>query len=72
MTTFQERLKELRTAKNLSQQEIANKLDVSRVAYTNWENGNREPSYDNLINLSILLETSTDYLLGISDINRET
>ena len=64
MATFPERLKELRTAKKLTQQEIANKLDISRVAYTNWENGNREPNYERLIEFADYYDVSTDYLLG--------
>ena len=72
MATFQERLKELRTAKKLTQKELAFELGVTTPTYTRWENGTREPKYNHLIKLSKLLEVSTDYLLGISDINRET
>ncbi|MEY8436041.1 helix-turn-helix transcriptional regulator [Streptococcus hyointestinalis] len=63
---FAERLKEKRLEKGITQQEIADKLHVNRVTYTNWEKGNREPNFKNLIELANLLETTTDYLLGRS------
>lgn len=69
MNKLSERLKTLRKNKKLSQQEIANKLDVSRVAYTNWENGNREPNLDKITQLAFYLDTTIDFLLGKSDIN---
>lgn len=62
---FSIRLKEKRKEANLTQQEIADKLHVNRVTYTNWEKGNREPNFKNLIELANLLETTTDDLLGI-------
>lgn len=64
MSVFSERLKELRKEQNLTQQEIADKLHVNRVTYTNWEKGNREPNFKMLIQLADMLNVSTDYLLG--------
>ncbi|MCJ7967703.1 MAG: helix-turn-helix domain-containing protein [Lactococcus lactis] len=55
MSVFAERLKELRKQNKLTQQDIANKLDVSRVAYTNWENGKREPNLEKWSGLQIIL-----------------
>ena len=69
MATFPERLKELRTAKKLTQKELAEQIGIQQGSYTNWENGKREPNYDNLIKLSMILEASTDYILGVSNIN---
>ena len=68
---FPERLKELRQKKGLTQQEIADLLHVNRVTYTNWEKGKREPNFKNLFLLAEYLETTTDYLLGKSDINKK-
>ena len=62
---FAERLKEKRLEKRITQQEIADKLHVNRVTYTNWENGSREPNFKTLIELANILETTTDDLLGI-------
>lgn len=64
MSVFAEKLKELRKEKDLTQKEIANKLGVSRVAYTNWENGNREPNIERLVKLADYFDVSIDYLVG--------
>ena len=69
MATFAERLKFLRKKRKLTQQEIADKIGISRVGYGYWEKGTREPSIDNLVELSKLLGTSLDYLLGYNDYN---
>ena len=64
MTIFTERLKELRKNKGLKQQEIAELLGVKRNAYSDWENGKTEPSFENLIKLADLLEVTLDWLFG--------
>ncbi|WP_019299404.1 helix-turn-helix domain-containing protein [Lactococcus garvieae] len=67
MTTFSKRLKELRKKKKLTQKELANKLNVVQSKVSDWENGNLEPSLENLSNLAMQLQTNVDYLLGLSD-----
>lgn len=69
MSIFSDRLAELRKKRGLTQQQIADELSVNRVTYTNWEKGNREPSFENLIKLAGILGTTSDYLLGKSDSN---
>ena len=64
MTIFPERLKQLRQKKGLTQKDIADLVHVNRVTYTNWEKGNREPSFENLIKLADSLEVSLDWLFG--------
>ncbi|MGG6799489.1 UNVERIFIED_CONTAM: helix-turn-helix transcriptional regulator [Streptococcus canis] len=64
---FAERLVELRKKNDLTQQELADKIGINRGSYSNWENGKREPSFSKLIELSKLLNTTPNYLLGISD-----
>ncbi|WP_226957180.1 helix-turn-helix domain-containing protein [Streptococcus agalactiae] len=64
---FAERLVELRKKNDLTQQELADRIGINRGAYSNWENGKREPSFSKLIELSKLLNTTPNYLLGISD-----
>lgn len=59
-----QRLKEKRKAKNLTQEEVAKKLKINRVAYTLYESGKNTPTVENLKKLADLYETSTDYLLG--------
>lgn len=42
-------------------------MEVNRVTYTNWENGNREPDLSTVIKFSEIFNVSTDYLLGVSN-----
>ena len=60
---FPEKLYSLRKSKNFSQDELAEKLGVSRQAVSRWEMGTAEPSAQNLIELSNLFGVSIDYLL---------
>lgn len=69
MATFSERLKQLRTEKKLTQEDIAKKVNVNRVTYTNWENGKRAPELSKLVELATELNSTVDFLLGNSDIN---
>ncbi len=64
MTIFTERLKELRLKKGLTQTELGEKVGVKQNTFTNWENGKREPNFENLIKLADLLEVSLDWLFG--------
>jgi len=62
---FSVHLKQLRTAKKLTQTQVADYVGVSRSVISAYENDTRYPSYEMLIRLSVLLGVSTDYLLGI-------
>ncbi|WP_251855385.1 helix-turn-helix domain-containing protein [Enterococcus italicus] len=64
---FQHRIKELRLEKRYTQQEVADKLGITRPAYTAYEAGKRQPDFEILKALSSLFEVTTDYLLGKSD-----
>lgn len=61
---FSEKLKELRKTKNMSQEQLAEKLYVSRQAITKWENGTGLPDIANLIAISALFNESLDNLLS--------
>lgn len=61
------RLKELRMSQNLSQADVAKKLDISPSIISGYETGERTPSTENLLALSYLYKCSTDYLLGKSN-----
>lgn len=65
--TLGERLKMYRTQKGLSQEKIAEMIDVSRQAVTKWEAGQTTPSSDNLIALANLYDVSLDELIGKSE-----
>lgn len=62
-----ERLSELRLKQNLSQQDVANSLGLSRQVYNNYELGKRQPSFEILQKLALFYTVSVDYLLGVSD-----
>ena len=53
-----------RKEKGLSQEKVAEYMEVSRQAVTKWESGLSRPSTDNLIRLSELLGVSVQMLLG--------
>ena len=60
------RLAELRKQKGLSQEELADKLQVSRQAISKWERGEASPDTDNLIELAKIYNISLDELVGLS------
>ena len=58
-----EKLRKLRIARQLSQEQLADKLQVSRQAISKWELGESMPDTENLILLSKFYGVSIDYLL---------
>ncbi len=62
-----DRIKLLRKNHKETQQEMADKLNVSQRTIASWEAGDRMPSYDVLIKIADTYMVSTDYLLGRSD-----
>lgn len=63
------RIKELRTAHNLTQVDFGNELSVAKQTVSNWENNNILPSIDMLIKIADYFGVTTDYLLGRSNDN---
>lgn len=61
---FAEKLKELRKQKGISQEQLAEKIYVSRQAITKWESGNGIPDIENLLSISALFNESLDSLLS--------
>lgn len=61
--TFGERLYELRNKKNLSQEELAEVLDVSRQSISKWENDKAYPEMTRLLFMSDYFDVSLDYLM---------
>lgn len=66
------RLKAARLNKKLTQQELATRLKTTKGTISNYENGHSTPSNDMLKELSLVLEVSTDYLLGVSELSNTT
>ncbi len=65
---FSSRLKCLRVASGLTQNELANKLNISRSCLANYERGKRFPDEEILLLISNYFKVSIDYLNGIDGI----
>lgn len=64
---YGKRLKELRESKNISQEMVAEELNISRQAISRWENDKAFPDIENLKLLSKLYEVSIDELVGVNE-----
>lgn len=62
------RIEDLRTDHDKTQIEIAKHLHLNREVYRRYEKGEREIPVWAVIKLAELYQTSTDYLLGVSDV----
>ncbi|MBQ2729954.1 MAG: helix-turn-helix transcriptional regulator [Clostridia bacterium] len=67
MDSYYPRLKDLREDSDLSQEDVANYLQMKQPQYSRYERGIRDIPTDVLIRLSRLYKTSTDYILGLTD-----
>ncbi|MGN0447594.1 MAG: helix-turn-helix domain-containing protein [Acutalibacteraceae bacterium] len=61
------RLKDIREDKDLTQREIAEYLHIRQNTYSQYENGQRSLPTEILIMLAKYFETSTDYILGLTN-----
>lgn len=64
---FGDNLKAIRKAKKLTQLELATRLKVSKGTVSAYEQGLSHPSIETLVKICAILDTSADYLLGISN-----
>lgn len=64
MSTLGSRLLELRKQKGFTQEQLAEKLNVTNQSVSKWEKDINAPDITLLVELADLLETSVDYLLG--------
>lgn len=69
---FGERLKLLRNERNLTQEDIAEILNVGRPTIAGYETKGKEPNYDTLKKLADFFNVSIDYLLGRTDEKQNT
>ena len=58
------RLKELRSAKGVTQKQVATGINCSTVTYGRYENGIRQPSMETLVRLAEYYNVSLDYIYG--------
>ena len=68
MSTFPERVKELRQENRYKQLEMADILGLKLRGYQEYEYGNAYPTVPGLIQIAEFFQVSTDYLLGRTDI----
>lgn len=64
------RLRDLREDSDMTQQQIADKLHIKQSTYSQYENGQRQIPIDSLIKLAQFYNTSVDYILGLTDIQK--
>lgn len=68
MSTIGDKIRELRTSKNLTQQELGDLLHIRKQTVYKWEKGINIPDSETLSKLASIFECTTDYLVGKSDI----
>ena len=64
VTPFSQRLRELREQKNMTQQQVADFLEIRKVTYQEYEYGAYEPKLDKLLKLAELFDVTLDELMG--------
>ena len=68
---YNERIREIREDKALTQQKIADLLSVGQRTYADYESGKTRIPVDNLLILAKFYNVSMDYITGASDIQTE-
>ena len=68
MATYSDRIRELREAKGWTQTDLADRLNVTKVAVSQYERGVRKPDINILAALCDVFNVSYDYLLGNEDV----
>lgn len=61
-----ERLKQLRSQKNITQSTLANSIGIGKTTLAAYEQGKSEPNNNTLVKIAEYFNVTTDYLLGIS------
>lgn len=67
MKEFADRLKDLRTERELSLRQLAALVNISYSAIEKWENQTRVPNGEAIVTLAKFFGVTTDYLLGLTD-----
>lgn len=66
---FSDKLYALRKSRDLTQDQLAEQLGVSRQSISKWESGQAIPELEKIISLSAVFDVTTDYLLKPSEID---
>lgn len=72
MSMFSARLEQVRKRAGWTKTYVASRLGLPLTTYANYEYGNREPDIDTIRAISKLFNTTTDYLLGRTDISSDS
>ena len=67
MVYFGSKLRQLRQENGYTQQPLADKLGITKGSFSAYETSAKYPSVDVLRKIAVTLNTSTDFLLGLSD-----
>lgn len=70
--SISKKIYELRKANNLSQEQLAERVNVSRQSISKWESGETIPEVERIIELSKVFNVSTDYLLLSGEVEHLT
>ena len=71
MTTFGERLKELRSERGLTLSQMADKFHKTKASFSAYENDKRKPDMDLISDIADYFGVSVDYLLGRSGMKND-
>lgn len=71
MTKTGDRIADLRKEKDLTQDELAKRLNVARSTIANYEKGTRLPKKDSMLKLAKVFDVDREYLEGLTDISRK-
>ena len=63
MNNIGKTIKKIREEKNMTQEQLAEKLNVTRQAISNWENNKTQPDIDTIIKISEVLEVSVEEII---------
>jgi len=67
MKHYNDRIRELRESRNMTQRQVAEVLGIKQQVYSNYELGQRDIPTPILIALARFHKTTTDYILGLND-----
>ena len=64
-----ERISKARAKANMTQEQLAEKLNISRISVARYEAGEMVPKLQNVVAIALELDVSVDYLLGLEERN---
>ncbi len=71
MALFPERLRQLRSERNITQARLAQLLNISARVYNRWETGDAAPHFDTVVRIADALQVSLDELAGRKELTSD-